>query len=333
MAERPPRMTGTTRGLPAALLLLPALLLLATAATARAAGAPIDSPATLAERDALIDKIARGEDVERSLARFAALVHERDRVEATSQAAKEAARQAALEQRDWQEAHRKSADYDLGWRCTLSVDPKHPVPSTESRYRADWGRVVRRDQSRLPPRTALDEGELVVEYEVAGQARRYRFRGERMGRDHRAFDAAVGDLVLVCAGERDGADGELLRSGFAARIAALPRIVDKQRWNPIHVTRTAFFWAIRKVLWPHPPEAFVLASLPLGPSLGGGRWEIPVENKESFVVEVPPALARKEALVTGHDVWLILGNARFDRALKKLVLTVADIEPRYVADP
>jgi hypothetical protein len=308
------------------------VLATATAAPAQAAEAAVDSEATLAERDALIDKIARGQDVERAVARFAAMVRERDRVEATSTAARESARTAALEQREWQEAHRKSVDYDLGWRCTLSVDPRNPVPSTESRYRADWGRVVRRDETRQPPKNALDEGKRELLYEVAGQARHYRFAGERMGRDHKAFEAAVGDLVLVCAGERDGVDGTPLRAGFAAAIAAPPRIVDKKRWNPIHVTKTAFFWAIRRVAWPYPADAFVLASLPLGPSLGGGRWEIPVENKESFVVEVPPSLARREALVTGHDVWLILGQARFDRALKKLVLTVADIEPRYVVD-
>jgi hypothetical protein len=86
------------------------------------------------------------------------------------------------------------------------------------------------------------------------------------------------------------------------------------------------------VAWPYPPDAFVLASLPIGPSLGGGRWEIPVENKESFVIEVPPSLKHQEALVTGHDAWLILGQARFDRTLKKLVLAVVDIEPRYVLD-
>jgi hypothetical protein len=306
------------------------VVLAAVASTVRAA--EVDTPETLTERDALIEKIARGQDVPRSVARFATLVRERDRVEATSRAAQEAERSAALERRDWQEAHRKSADADASWRCTLSPDPAHPVPSTESRSRGDWGKVVARKEERLPPKNALDAGEVQVVYEVAGQARSYRFRGDRMGRNHGTFEAAVGDLVLVCAHERDGLNGALLNGGFAARIAAPPRIADKRRWNPIHVTTTAFFWAIRKVAWPYPPEAYVLASLPVGKSLGGGRWEIPVENRESFVVEVPPRLAHQEVLVTGHDAWMILGHARFDAALHKLVLTAADLEPRYVID-
>jgi hypothetical protein len=315
---------------PAALLLL--LLLVAGTQTARA-GEDVDAPATLAERDALIDKIARGQDLDRSLARFAALVKQRDQVKATSQAAKEAERAAAVERRDWHEAHRKSADYDAATRCIFSVDPQKPVPSLDrTPHRADWGRVVRRDETRLAPTNALEEGKLEVTFEVAGQARHYRFAGERMGPGHNRFDAAVGDLVLVCIAERDGLDGSAPRSGLAARITAPPRIADKRRWNPVHVTRTAFFWAIRRVEWPYAPEQFVVASLPVGAALGGGRWQIDVENHESFIVEVPASLAHQEALVTGHDVWLILGQARFDRTLKKLVLRAADIEPRYVIE-
>ena len=100
--------------------------LLAAAATARASQ-PVDDPAVVEERDALIDKIARGEDVEGSVKRFLAMVKERDRTIATSRAAKEAEEKARLAEREARQAYEKSADSDAGWRCTFSVDPRRPV--------------------------------------------------------------------------------------------------------------------------------------------------------------------------------------------------------------
>ena len=325
-------------------------------ATARASQ-PADDPAVVQERDALIDKIARGEDVDASIKRFAALVKERDRTIATSRAAKEAEEKARLAERDAREAYQKTADYDAGWRCTFSVDPRHPVPSDELRFRADWGRVVKKEKVKLAPKNALDDGEPATLYEVAGQARHYYLRGEKFGPGHpaRDLDAEVGDLVLVCDGDDGHHDnterygwrgspddpstrvpdywrGKLQRHGFAARIAAVPKIAQKGRWNPIHITSSRYFWAIHDVKWKYPEGAFVLSDLTVGQDLGGGRWDIPVENRLSFVVEVPPRLPRREVMQTGHNAWMILGHPRFDATLHKLVLVAEDLESRYVIE-
>lgn len=331
---------------------------LAVVALASVAGArpPEDDPAVVAERDALIDKIARGQDLDASVKRFAVLVRERDKVIATSNAAKEAEQKARIAEHEWHEAYRKTADSDVGWRCTLSVDPQHPVPSTEGRFRADWGRVVKKEAVKLAPKNELDEGEPATLYEIAGRARHYYVRGEKFGpNDHRDFVADVGDLAIVCDGDdghhdnterigwRGSSDdpatrvpqywrGRLQRHGFAARIAAVPKIAEKGRWNPIHITSTNYFWAIHDVKWKYPPGAFVLTNLTLGRDVGGGHWDIPVENNLSFLIEVPPALKHRDALVTGHNVWLIMGQPRFDKTLHKLVLVVEDIEPHYVVE-
>jgi hypothetical protein len=317
----------------------------------------VDDPAVVKERDALIDQIARGDDFDRSVQRFAVLVKERDRVVATSRAAKEALQKARLAEHEFQSEYKKSADHDAGWRCTLSVDPRHPVPSDEGRFRGDWGRVVKKEKVTLAPKNALDPGEPATLYEVAGQARHYYLRGDSFGPGFppRAIDAEVGDLMLVCDGDNGQHDnteplgwrgspadpsmrvpaywrGKLQRHGFAARIAAPPKIAAKARWNPIHITSTRYFWAIHDVKWKYPDGAFVLSDLTVGPDLGGGRWEIPVENRLSFIVEVPPSLPRREILQTGHNAWMILGHPRFDRALGKLVLVVEDLESRYIVD-
>ena len=330
--------------------------LVAAAATARASQ-PVDDPAVVEERDGLIDKIARGEDLDASVRRFAAMVKERDRTIATSRAAKEAEEKARLAEREARQAYEKSADSDAGWRCTFSVDPRHPVPSDEGRFRGDWGRVVKKEKATLTPKNALDAGEPATLYEVAGLLRHYFIRGEKFGPGHptRDFVAEVGDLVLVCDGDDGHHDnterygwrgspddpatrvpdywrGKLQRHGFAVRIAAVPKIAQKGRWNPIHITSSRYFWAIHDVKWKYPEGAFVLSDLTVGQDLGGGRWDIPVENKLSFVVEVPPNLPRRDVMQTGHNAWMILGHPRFDRTLRKLVLVAEDLESRYVIE-
>ena len=317
---------------------------------------PPDDPAVLQERDALIDKIVRGEDVDASVRRFAALVKERDHLVATSRAAKETEESARRAEHEFKEAYRKSIDSEVGWRCTLTPDPKNPLPSTEARFKGDWGRVVKKEAVRLTPKNALDEGEPATLYEVAGQARHYFIYGETYGAArNQPFVAAVGDLALVCNGDTGQHDnteppnyrgsandpstrvpdywrGKLQRHGFAARIASVPKIASKTKWNPLHITSTNYFWAIKDVKWKYPEGAFVLSDLFVGRDLGGGRWDIPVENDLSFVVEVPPALPRRDLLVSGHNAWMILGHPRFDRTLHKLVLVVEDVESRYVIE-
>jgi hypothetical protein len=327
------------------------------ASLATAASEPVDDPASLQERDALIDKIAGGQDYDASVKRFAVLVKDRDRVVATSNAAREAVEKARQAEHEFQETYKKTADHDAGWRCTFSVDPRRPVPSDEGRFRADWGRVVKKEKVTLTPKNALEDGEPATLYEVAGQVRHYYLRGDKFGPGFppAPIDANVGDLLLVCDGDDGHHDnterygfrgspddpsmrvpdywrGKLQRHGFAARIAAVPKIAQKGKWNPIHVTSSRYFWAIHDVKWKYPEGSYVLSDLTVGRDLGGGRWEIPVENKLSFVVEVPPNLPRREVMQTGRNAWMILGQPRFDRALKKLVLVAEDLESRYVLD-
>jgi hypothetical protein len=312
-----------------------------------------------AERDRLIALIAKGSDVDGNTKKFAALLHERDKTIATSQAAKDAeraARQAESEARraqaDWRREYERSADYEIGWRCTLSVDPKNPVPSDEGRFRADWGRVVKKESVRLAPKNALDEGEPATLFEIAGQARHYFMRGEkhRLSSSAGDLDGDVGDWMVVCDGGNDagsrryrtGADdpaerapeywrGRLEPEVFAARITAPPKIAQKARWNPRHITSARYFWAIHDVKWKYPLDEFVLSNLTLTRQVGA-RWEIEVDNRLSFLVEVPPSLPRRDALRAGRNAWLILGQPRFDATLHKLVLVAADVEPSYVTE-
>lgn len=299
-----------------------------------------------AERDALILKIAGGQDYEASVKRWKELVVEHDRLVASSARAKEILltnRENHLKELQsrakLRDDYHATADYDVSWRCTFSPDPAHPIPSTEGRFKPDWGKLVRKQQLRRPPKNALDEGELVTMFEVKGIAGSYQFAGERFnyGRHRENFDAAEGDLVLVCAGSEDtsrdappGWGPRILKSGFAVRLAEPPLIVKKAKWAPIHVTGSFFFWAIHDVVWKPAPEAYILSNIEIARDLGDRRYEIDAGQNRSWILEVPPAVKIKEPLVPGRSVWAILGHHRFDSSIKKLVLVAEDLEPRYV---
>jgi len=321
--------------------LLPIFLLAGLARAER----PEPTPELVAERDQLIDKITRGVDYEASVQRFGERVKKRDAVIATSAAAQEKERADRQKLRDEADARRKirdeykkTADYEVSWRCTLSPDPAHPLPSREGRFRPDWGRVTRKEAIKLAPKNALDEGEPATMYEVAGVARKYVFRGERFDPWRKPFEAKVGDLVLVCNGGEDLARGlppqwgeRWLTSGFAVKIAEPPLIVKKARWNPIHITESAIFWAIKDVKWKF-GDSFILLNLEPDKDLGNGRWEVKSDQNLSWILEVPPALKHRELLQPGRAVWAILGHQRFDIGLKKLVLTAEDLEAHYVVE-
>jgi hypothetical protein len=298
-----------------------------------------------AERDALIDKITKGVDYDASVKRFTALVKERDAIVATSFAAKEKERLDREKERAERDARhqlreefRKSADGEVAWRCTLQVDPVHPVPSHEGRMRPDWGKITRKETVRLPPKNELDEGELATMYEMAGTTGPIQFRGEHVKLFGKPFEGKVGDLVLLCQSGQESARnvppgwGPRVAEGFAANLKEPPHIAKKARWNPIHVTGTAFFWAIKDVKWKFPPGAFVLSNIEIDKDLGGGQYEIDAEQHLSWILEVPPNVKGKELLQPGHHVWAILGNPRFDRGLKKLVLVAEDLEAKYIVE-
>jgi hypothetical protein len=313
------------------------------------AGATEDPTSELnEERDALIDKIARGVDYAGSVKRYSELVKQRDSVVATSAAAKQkekatrdAERADADARRAWRDGYHKTNDYEVSWRCTLSPDPAHRIPSKEGRFQPDWGRVVRKQTIRFPPKNALDEGEPATLYEVKGVAKSYVFRGDTFDAWRKPFDAKVGDLVLVCDGGEDldrrlpPEWGErLVKSGFAVRLGEPPHIVKKTRWNPIHVTGSAFFWMIHDVAWKYPEGSFLLSNIEVDKDLGNGQYEIEADRNRgmSWILEVPPSVKGRELLQPGHSVWVILGPYRFDKTLKKLILVAQDIEARYIVD-
>jgi hypothetical protein len=317
-------------------------ILIATCFTALAWAGRETTPELDAERDLLIDKIARGVELEGSVRRFKQLVQERDQKIATSSAAVERERKERDARREWHDAYKKTADYEVSWRCTLAVDPANPPPSDEGRFKGDWGKVIRKEQIRLPPKNELDEGEPATMYEIKGAKQSYIVWGEQFGFHHgQKFEADKGDLVLVCAsGSRTDkrlppqwATDKLQTGGFAARIAAPPLIVKKQKWNPTHITGSRFFWAIREVKWKY-GDAFVLSNIEIAEDLGGGRYRIEADNARSmdWILEVPAQLKNRELLVAGRAVWAIMGHHRFDKMLKKLVLVAEDLEARYVVE-
>lgn len=293
------------------------------------------------ERDELIGKLASGTDYEASVRRWKELLAEHDKLKSAARldgAGQEEALKARLQLRA---EYQKTADYDVSWRCTFSPDPAHPIASTEGRFRPDWGKVTRRQQLRRPPKNELDEGELVTMFEVKGVAKSYQFAGEHFSHgSHTApFEAAVGDLVLVCKGGEDersdspaGWGPTVVTSGFAVRLTDVPLIAKKAKWAPVHVTGTFFYWAIREVRWKLEHGQFVLSNVEIFRDLGGGHYEIDATQGLSWILEVPPSVKIKEPLVPGRSVWAIMGQHRFDKALKKLVLVAEDLEPRYIAE-
>jgi hypothetical protein len=291
------------------------------------------------ERDRLLARILEGEDLEADVLRFKALVEQRDVQVPTSFAALRAHRQAQAARRAWLERWQMTADAEVAWRCRLSVDPARPQKTDG--WRGDWGQVVKKEQVRLAPRNALDEGELWTLYEVKGQARTYRFNAARFGLSRKAaFEAEEGELVLVCDGgtTRESRlpapwSEQLQRSGFAVRVSAPPAIVKKGRWNPIHITNNALFWAVKNVRWDFPADAFVLSVIDITEDLGAGRYLIDTLQGITFILEVPGHVRNRALMVPGQKVWAVMGEHRFDRELKALVLVAQDLEPRYVFEP
>ncbi|HEX4621562.1 MAG TPA: hypothetical protein VH208_08345, partial [Myxococcaceae bacterium] len=255
----------------------------------------METPELDAARDDVIAKIVRGTDYDRSVQEFAALLAKRDQRTATSATAREREQASLRATREWQDAYHKTGDYAVSWRCTMSVDPAHPVPSREGRYAFDWGKVVRKEKIRLPPKNALAEGEETTVYEVAGVRERHVFRGEQFAeRRGEVFEAEVGDLATVCSSGETRLPGapdwaqQVISSGFAVRIVRPPLIAEKARWNPAHVTRTVFFWAIHDGKWIFPDDQYLLCSVEVEEDLGGGRYRIVEQRTESWILEVPP---------------------------------------------
>lgn len=282
------------------------------------------------QRELLIARIIRGSDTDQAIADFVTLY--KKRAELLGRTPEAVAKRKMI--------NRDTLDFEAGWRCTLSPDPTKPLPSDEGRFRADWGKVVKKHALRTLPKNELDDGEAVTVYEIAGRAGTHYVRGERMGPGrNRDFQAEVGELAMVCIGGHETMRAlpppwnqvQLVRSGVAGVIKEPPKIAEKGRWNPRHITATRYFWAIHDVKWKYPGE-YTLSHLEIHRDLGGGRYEIKTANDVGMVVEAPPTLRSRELLAPGRMLWLILGNPRFDREVKTLVMTIEDIEELYVKE-
>lgn len=298
-------------------------------------------PEIAAERDALIDKIARGQDYEKSIARFIALQRElfaeRDAAKLAEQKEQEQKKRGLEEL----QALQKTLDYQVAQHCPLRVDPAEAGPPTSDLLRSDWGKVVRKQQTVIKGRTAFDDDEPVTVYLVKGAAHTYSLSSKAptlyLGK---GLQAEVGDLVLLCyvglsthgsggyfpEGFRDNVIGQ----GFAARLAAPPLIVKKARWNPIHLTgESALRIAIDRVQWSYPEDRTVLSFIHVLGDLGGGRFEIAAERR-SYVLEVPAGLPGRQLVQPGKFLWAIMSTPRFDKGIKKLVLRAEDLEEHYI---
>jgi hypothetical protein len=267
------------------------------------------------ERDELIARIARGESTEQSVARFAKLHKEHTQRLAREEAQAKDARTAEETRRARRDAYRDSADRDIEDHCGLSVDPAQPVISpTDSR--SDWGRVIDKRAVTLRAKNPFAGGadETVTYYTVAGKAQTHLVRGEpHDGWSGRKLEAEKGDLVLVCwsdpptshppmwdtlsefrayqkerhdeAREKDRARGIpediVMRQrvdGWMMKIAAPPRIVQKTRWNPVHIRDRQLYPAITNATWPKLRSPYVLLALEIDSAAAGGRWLVKVHD-------------------------------------------------------
>lgn len=310
------------------------LVFVALLALARpSAAAPAAQDAELgAERDALILKIFRGQDVAASVGAYKQLYERHQRlVDAQSQAqSRQAARNAELEV-----YQKTSLDYAAGWSCRLSAEP----PPNDYRT-TDWGRVVRKVDA---PIDAGAQGGVVLGdssisiYEIEGrEGRRFVTPKEDIKQV-----IGVGDLVIACHfSERTRAElvppwntVKLSTAAHFGRIAEPPRIVTKSRWNPVHITDQELRNAIQAKRWEVPPSRSVVALVRVDQQLGGGRYAMLSRYwADPFVLEVDPALPRRDLLQPGEFVWVIMSSPRFDKELDKLVLKAADIELRYLIE-
>lgn len=303
---------------------------------------PATPPEVAQERDALIEKIARGVDYERSVARFVVLHRENGaQREAAKLAEQQKTEQRQQEQQELKD-RQKTLDYQVAQHCLLRADPSQPpVAPTSALLRGDWGKVVRRVQTVIKGRTAFDDDEPITYYQVKGAERTYSLSSKApslyLGK---GLVADSGDLVLLCyVGLSTHGSGSplppefrenVVGQGFAARIAAPPLIVKKARWNPLHLLgESDFRIAVDRVEWRYPEDRPVLGYIHVLGDLGGGRFEIAAERR-SYVLEVPAGLTNRALVQPGKYLWAIMSTPRFDKSIKKLVLRAEDLEAHYI---
>lgn len=300
-----------------------------------------DQAPTEAERDLLIDKIARGVDYDASVARFKALYEQRQSSKDAALREVEAKRLADQQEREQAVLRERSLDHRVAQSCALSVDPKSPPPGFYAdSATGDWGKVTRKETQTIKGRTAFDDDQTVYLYTVEGRAKTYALSTKHVQQlDGTPLIAKVGDLVLVCYRSlmQEGHDGSFpagfrgqpVGSGMVAKLAALPLVTRKGRWNPLFLDDSRIRMAIDQVEWRYPAGQPVLSYVKVDRELESGRFAMLADRRE-FVLEVPPSLKNRELLKPRALVWLIMSDPRFDKSIKKLVLRAEDIEAHYV---
>lgn len=325
--------------------ILRAALFLLVTATAHASGpstAEIDADLR-GERDELIAKLTRGEDYEQSLERFIALRQKwQQRVQEV-----EGLAQQEKDQRAQLRGETKELDHVVGDKCELAADPLKPPTRAHAFMHADWGTVIEKQPAVIPARKPFDDDEKITLYKVKGLLKTYTIssKGPALWYD-KPLVAAVGDLVLICmvSVHSEGSGSQLppnfreniLSQGFAVPIKEPPLIAKKKDRNPVHFPGkdNGFVAAIHSGEWRLPPEQRIVSRVLVKKDLGQvgkmRRFAMFASEREEFVLEVPATLRNVELLQPFRFNWVIMGNHRFDRELKRLVLVAEDIEPRYV---
>ncbi len=315
-------------------------------------GEPVDeAKAIVAERDQLIEKIVRGEDFDRSVARFGELRKRFETLSAAKQisASKDAASSTRARER-WN-LYLRTADFRVGEQCALSVDPKNrrKGPGYEL-FRAEHGKIIAKKIVKLPAKTGFDEEESIETFQVAAQTGALAF-GAKEARtpDGKPFTGNVGDYVLLCfASVSSHGSGsylppefrdKVIGSGFVARIKGPPKIVSKAKWNPLHLVGLSTLRSVaQNGRWPLEEDIPVLSHLIVDKELGNGRFEIRLDSAShlgrpsqfTFLLDVPSGVANRERLGAGEPFWAIMTHPVIDKQLRKLILTAEDIEPMYV---
>ncbi|MBL8633653.1 MAG: hypothetical protein JNM40_10545 [Myxococcales bacterium] len=315
--------------------------------------APDEGRAILAERDALIQKIAAGEDYERSVTRFIELKKRFDKLVVELKLKPDGApidRQRLAMEKQYQ--YQRTLDFRVGEQCPMNIDPANRRNGEGgSVFRADFGKIVAKKTVKIPAKSGFDEDEQVDTFQIASAKSGLVAFGAKEMKTHdgKPFAGSVGDMVFLCfASATSHGSGsylpaefrdKVLGSGFASRIKGPPRIVSKTKWNPIHLVGRGLLRSVaRDGRWPLDAGTTVLSHIFIERDLGGGRFEIRLDEPHSlgrpsdltFLLEVPSGLKGHERLGTGEWVWAIMSRPVIDKQLRKLILTAEDLETSYV---
>jgi len=312
-----------------------------------------EKEAILAERNAIIGKLARGEDFDKNLARFWELKAKFEEAQAANTAFVQLSKKNQQDAKERWARHLKSLDFRVSEECPMAVDPANrPDGGGYHVRKGEYGKIIVKKTVKIPAKTGFDEDETVEVFQVKAQTGTYSFGGREMhSQFHKPFSGQVGDFVFLCysSASSHGSGSYLppefrehvLGSGFVARIKAPPKIVSKASWNPVHLVGLSTLQrAAETGRWTLPPQAKVLGYYVVEKEMGGGRFEIRLDNyhdlsrpsRVTFLLDVPSQLKGSERLGPGEAVWVIMGNPVVDKTLRKLIFTAEDLETVYVEE-